>query len=147
MKVTWILVADSTSARFFSVETPSSPLLEFDNLVHTEGRMHDRDITTDLPGRIKSSDGSGHALEQPTDPKKHDTEQFAHEIAHYLSGAHNGNKFEQLVIVASTSFLGLILNQLSAQLKRTVCFELNKNIATQNAADIRKQLPDFIPCG
>jgi protein required for attachment to host cells len=147
MKLTWILVADSTSARFFSVDTPSSPLVEFESLVHTEGRLHDRDITTDLPGRIKSSDGSGHALEQPTDPKKHETEQFAKQIADYLLDAYNANKFEQLVIVASPSFLGLLHSQLSEQIKRRVCFELTKNIASKNPADIRKQLPDFLPCG
>ena len=76
MKLTWILVADNTRARFFTADTPSSALEEIDALIHPEGRLYDRDLTTDLPGRIKSSDEVGHAFEQPTDPKKHESEHF-----------------------------------------------------------------------
>ena len=145
MKSTWILVADNTRARIFTVSTPSSALEEIEDLSHTEGRMHDRELTTDLPGKIKSSDGSGHALEQPTDPKKHEADSFANRVAKHLEAAHNTSKFEQLLIVAEPSFLGLLRHHLSDQLKKRVCFELNKNITTHVAEDIRKHLPDFLP--
>ncbi len=145
MKLTWILVADNTQARFFTADTASSSLEEIDALAHPEGRLHDRDITTDLPGRIKSLDGVGHAFEQPTDPKKHESEHFAKQITDYLLVAHNAHKFEQLVIIAGASFLGLLRNHLPESIKKQVCYELEKNIATQSVADIRKQLPDFLP--
>ena len=145
MKLTWILVADNTRARFFTADTPSSALEEIDELVHPEGRLHDRDITTDLPGRIKSSDGIGHAFEQPTDPKKHESEHFAKLITDHLLDAHNAHKFEQLVIVAGAPFLGLLRTLLPENIKKLVCYELDKSIATQSVADIRKHLPDFLP--
>jgi len=69
MKLTWILVADSTRARIFTADTPSSPLEEIEDFSHTEGRLHDREITSDLPGKIKSAGAGGHTFEQPTDPK------------------------------------------------------------------------------
>ncbi|MEQ1637967.1 MAG: host attachment protein [Methylococcales bacterium] len=145
MKSTWILVADSVQARIFTADSPSSALEEIDTLVHPEGRLHDRDLTSDLPGRIKSSDGVGHAFEQQTDPKKHEAESFARLITDYLLDAHNAHKFEQLLIVAEPTFLGLLRSQLPEQIKKQICFELDKNITTESAADIRKHLPDFLP--
>lgn len=145
MKLTWIIVADNTRARIFSADTPSSPLQEVDDIVHTEGRLHDREMTSDLPGKIKSAGAGGHAFEQPTDPKKHEADNFAHRISHYLEEAHNANKFEQILIIAEPSFLGLLRNQLPEPLKKLVCFELDKNLSAQSAADIRRHLPTFLP--
>jgi len=45
------------------------PLVEIEALAHTEGRLHDREITSDLPGKIKGEGSVGHAFEQPTIPK------------------------------------------------------------------------------
>ncbi len=145
MKLTWILVADNTRVRIFSADTPSSPLQEIDDLVHTEGRLHDREMTSDLPGKIKSAGAGGHTFEQPTDPKKHEAETFAHHVGCYLEEARNANKFEQLLIIAEPSFLGLLRNQLPERLKKLVCFELDKNLTAQSAADIRQHLPTFLP--
>jgi protein required for attachment to host cells len=145
MKSTLILVADNSRARIFTAETPASPLKEIEDLVHTESRLHDREITSDLPGKIKGEGSVGHAFEQRTDPKKHETENFAHQIVHYLEEAHNANKFDQLLIIAEPSFLGLLRNQLPNQIKELVCFELGKNITTHNVDDIRKHLPPYLP--
>ncbi len=145
MKLTWILVADTTRARIFTADTPSSPLEEIEDLSHTEGRLHDREITSDLPGRIKSFGGGGHAFEQPTDPKKHEIDDFAHRIAQYLENAHNANRFEQLMIVAGPTFLGLLRNHLPEQIKKLVRFELNKEVTLLSAADIRQHLPQYLP--
>ncbi|MCX7088571.1 MAG: host attachment protein [Methylococcales bacterium] len=145
MKLTWILVADNARARFFTAESPASALEEMEGLVHPEGRLHDRDMTEDLPGRIKSPGAIGHAFEQETDPKRHEEEHFAKQVAHYLLDAHNAHKFEQLLIIADPTFLGLLRHQLPEHVKKQVCFELAKNITTEGVADIRKHLPDFLP--
>jgi protein required for attachment to host cells len=145
MKSTFILVADNVRARIFTAETPSSPLQEIEALAHTEGRLHDREITSDFPGKIKGEGSVGHAFEQPTDPKKHEADNFAHRIAQYLEEAHHANKFEQLLIIAEPSFLGLLRNQLTEQIKKRVCFELDKNITTHSLDDIRKHLPTYLP--
>jgi protein required for attachment to host cells len=145
MKQTWILVADNARARIFTAATPSSPLEEIEDLTHTAGRLHDREMTTDLPGKIKSTDGGGHAFEQPTDPKKHEADSFALQVAQHLEVAHNANKFKQLLIIAEPSFLGLLRSHLSDQVKKLVSFELDKNITDQNATDIRNHLPEYLP--
>jgi protein required for attachment to host cells len=145
MKLTWILVADTTRARIFTAETPSSPLEEIEDLSHSKSRLHDREITSDLPGRVKSFGAGRHALEQPTDPKKYEAEVFADTIAKYLEEAHNAHRFEQLIIVAGPTFLGLLRSNLPEQIKRLVRFELDKEITTLSAADIRQHLPQYLP--
>jgi protein required for attachment to host cells len=145
MKLTWIVVANSTYVRIFTADTPSSPLEELENFVHTENRLHDREITSDLPGRVKSFGGGGHAYEQPTDPKQHEADNFAHRIAQYLEDAHNENRFEQLIIVADPSFLGRLRNHLQEQIKKLVRLEIDKQITTLTAAEIRQHLPQYLP--
>ncbi len=145
MKLTWILIADSTRARVFTADTPSSPLEEIEDFSHAVGRLHDREMTSDLPGKIKSVGGGGHAFEQPTDPKKHEADNFARNVAQFLEDAHNANRFEQLLIVAAPSFLGLLRNNLPKQIKKLVHFELDKDLTILSAADIRQHLPQYLP--
>lgn len=149
MKSFWILVADSGRARIFTADTPSSALEELEDIAHTEGRLYDREITSDLPGRMRytSSAGNvgGHAYDPASNPKKHEANNFARSIAQHLEEALNENKFAQLVIIAEPSFLGMLRNNLSEQVKKTVCLELDKSITTHSAADIRGHLPTYLP--
>lgn len=145
MKSTWIVVADNTCARIFTADTPASALAEIESLAHLEGRLHDRDMTTDLSGRMKTPNGVGHAFEPATTPKKHEADEFASRLAKHLEAARSTNRFEQLLIVAEPSFLGLLRNRLPDQARKAVCFELDKNITGQSPEEIRKHLPAYLP--
>jgi protein required for attachment to host cells len=145
MKLTWILVADSSRARIFTADTPSSPLEEIEDFSHVESRIHDREITSDLPGRIKSTAGGGHAFEQPTDPKDHEADNFAHLVAKFLQDAHNAKRFDRLLIIAAPEFLGLLRNHLQESIKQLIRFELDKDLTMMSAANIRQHLPQFLP--
>ncbi len=145
MKLTWILIADSTRARVFTADSPASPLEEIEGFAHTESRLHDREITSDLPGKNQGVGKAGHAFEQPTDPKKHEVDTFAHSLAQYLEKAYNENRFEQLIIVAGPVFLGLLRSHLSEHIKKLVRFELNKELTLLSPDDIRQHLPQYLP--
>ena len=146
MTSTWILVADSTRARIFSAESSSSPLVEIDDLVHTEGRLHDREITQDLPGKHKNPGfAGGHAFDESTDPKKHETINFVKRVAHYMEDAHNANRFFRLIVIAEPSTLGLLRNEMPDPVKKLITFELDKNITSLKPEEIRSQLPDYLP--
>lgn len=145
MKNTLIVVADSTRARIFTAETAKSPLQEIETLAHPESRQHDRDITSDLPGRATGAFGSGtHTYETKTDPKQHEVSEFAKEIAAHLEGARNANKLSKLLLVADPAFLGELRTRLSKATYETVVFELDKNLTHQTPEDIRKYLPEFL---
>lgn len=142
MKANWVLVADSSRARFFSMQGAQAELQEFEDDIHPGSRQHDRNITSDLPGKDSGVAGAGgHAYQEQTDPKEYESMAFAKELASHLEEAHNGGEYGQLMIVAAPAFLGELRKQMSDQVKQTVSFELDKNLTTHSAEDIRSHLP------
>lgn len=147
MRKAWIVVADSSRARIFTADTQSSPLQELETLAHPEGRLHEQNMDSDLPGKDAGNGGAGgHAYQDQTEPKEQETINFAKRIARHLDEGRNARKYEQLVVVAAPAFLGELRNQCSSQVEKLVCYELSKNLTTQDAADIRKHLPEYLPC-
>jgi len=144
MKSYWILVADSSLARIFVADTPST-LQEIEVFAHTEGRLHEQDMTSDLPGKDAGVIGAGgHAYQDQIGPKEQEAINFAKSIAKHLDEARNSNKFKKLMIIADPAFLGKLRKQLSEQTQKVVSFELDKNITAHSADDIRKHLPEHL---
>ena len=145
MRKTWVIVADNSRARIFTAETPSSALIEVDSIVHPEARMHDRDITSDLPGRGSGSGGARHSYETETDAKDYENVNFAKRICGFLDDARKSDKFKQLIIVAAPSLLGNLRSGLNDQTRKMVSLELDKNLSQLNPDEIRKHMPEFLP--
>ena len=145
MRKTWVVVADNSRARIFTVETPSSPLIEIDSIVHPEGRMHDRDITSDLPGRGAGSGGSRHSYENETDAKDYENMGFAKRIAGFLDDSRTDDRCKNLVIVAAPGLLGNLRGEMNDQTRKMITLELAKNLSHLNANDIRRHMPEFLP--
>jgi protein required for attachment to host cells len=142
MKSIMVVVADSTAARVFTAESTSSSLIEIETMAHPASRLHDRDITSDMPGKSKGGDGSGgHAYQAETDPKEYEMTEFAKQVADYLDAARSTNQISELLLVASPAFLGELRTHLSEETKKSVVFELDKNLTHHSVEDIRKHLP------
>lgn len=145
MKEFTIVVADSTRARIFTTDSASSPLIEIETMAHPEGKLHDRDITSDLPGKDKGKDGSsGHAYQEETDPKTHELDKFAKRIAVYLEDARNANKLKKVLVVSAPTFLGKLRGHLSSKTSEKIIFELDKNLAHHSIEEIRQHLPKHL---
>lgn len=141
MKPIVIVVADSTRARLFTTDSASSPLTEIETMAHPEGRLHDRDMTSDLPGKNSGGDGSGgHAYQSRTDPKKHELAAFAKRVADHLDKI----PASTLLLVAEPAFLGELRTHLSNATCEKIVFELDKNLTHHSPEDIRKHLPEFL---
>ena len=146
MNSTWLVVADNSRARIFCMESRTSPIEEIKSIVHTEARLHEQNMTSDLPGRGNGNAGAGgHAYQDEVSPKEQENINFAREVANELDSARKENKYKQFVLVAAPEFLGNLRNQLNAQTQKLVCFELAKNLSHLNAAEIRKHLPERLP--
>ena len=145
MKNFTIVVADSTRARIFTTDSASLPLVEINTMAHPEGRMHDRDITSDLPGKDKGSNGSGgHAYQAQTDPKNHELDIFAKRVAVYLDEVRNANKLSNVLLVSAPEFLGELRGHLSSETNSKVIFELDKNLTHHSIDEIREHLPKHL---
>ena len=146
MKLTWLVVADNSKARIFSVDSRMGPIEEIESIVHSEARMHEQNMTSDLPGRSNGKGGAGgHAYQDEVSPKEQENINFARKIANELDAARKNNKFKQFILVAAPGFLGNLRNQLNTQTQKLACFELAKNLSSLNAKEIREHLPERLP--
>ena len=76
--------------------------------------------------------------------QKNESDKFARQIAHYLEPAYLNNKFNQLLLIAEPSFLGLLRKNFSQPIRKLVALELDKNITTHSIGDIRKYLVSYL---
>lgn len=142
MSKTWVLVADSSRARIFRAEGVEGRLVEMKDLAHPEGRLHETELTTDLPGRTFDSHGQGrHAMEEDTPPKRHEAIVFAKQVGGVLEGARTSGDYDSLVLIAEPRFLGLLRDNLSEETIKLVGLQIDKNLVQQAPDAIRERLP------
>lgn len=138
MSFTWVVVADSGKARFFSLEGRSEPMQEMEGMIHTEGRMRDQDEISDRQGGLAGGHGEGgHAFEAPTDLKQHEAEVFARQIADKLEHGRVNHAFNKLILVAPPAFLGTLRHILNEHVQELVSLSLDKNLVAESEAEIR----------
>lgn len=146
MNTTWIVVAESARARVFSRAGKRGTLREIADLSHPESRLHDTELSSDVPGRSFDSHGQGrHGMEQSTDPQDREAQAFAGEIARHVDHGRREGSFEALVLVAPPKFLGLLRSELNKLTRDRVVAEINKNLVEADQKTIEHQLSQAIP--
>lgn len=127
MNNTWVLVANASEARLFSLVKSDLTLIE--KYTHPESRMKGEALASDRGGSYQSdSAGTGHgSYQQPTDPKEYEMDRFAQELAGALNKGRTENQFEELVIVAAPRFHGLVNKHLNGQLSQMVAHHIDKD--------------------
>lgn len=146
MKKTLILVADMAHARLFSAETRTSSLDEIETLDHPESRLHEQELTSDLPGRqIDRTNSSRHSVGNKGVLKKQEAEDFARHISQHLEKTRDKRGYRELIVVAAPSFLGLLRTHMNHTISKMVSWELPKNLVKQDVKSIRQHLPDILP--
>ena len=137
-----IIVADSTRARIFTADSAHSPLNEIETMAHPEGRLHEQEMVSDIPGKSKGG-GGDHRYQEKVEPKEHEMIMFAKRVADYLDEMRKANKLDNLILVAAPDFLGELRTHLSKDTNEKIVFELDKNIAHHSVEDIRKHLSGY----
>jgi protein required for attachment to host cells len=138
----WIVVADRSKARIFTVDDPHGALQEVETLDHPEGREHARDVNADRQGRAFDSSGQGrHAMGTSVEPMEQDAIRFSKEVSEHLRTACHDGRCNRLLLVAGPDFLGLLRKQLNTPPDVRVK-EIDKNLCNFDAREIRSHLPD-----
>ena len=146
MAHSWIVVADASRARIFSSNGNLSEMQEVETLTHPAGRLHEQELTSDLPGRAFDSTGHArHAMGQPVDPKKQEEIVFAKQIADHLDEERKQKTFEHLILIAPPAMLGFLRDSLSAETRKRVTEEIHKDLTQHTLADIKQHLPQHLP--
>lgn len=139
MATTWVLIADSSRARLFSVEKALAPFREIEAFINPEGRARNRDLVSDRQGR---SVGNGPNMDYEVTPKRQQAMMFAKEISEHLKNGRIGGLFHRLYIAAAPSFLGLLRDKLDAPTAELLVDTVSKDLTQLEPEDIRRHFPE-----
>lgn len=138
---TWILVAHRAGARLFENDGPGKGLRRIEEIAHPAGRLENRQIGSDKPGRSFDSHGTGrHALGKEQDPAETLAREFARELTARLEHGRVRNAYARLVLVAEPRFLGMLRSALSPQTQALVGATLDKDLGGVSDHDLPKHL-------
>lgn len=138
----WVIVADKSKARIFTVADPRGALMDEVVLEHPQAREREQTLTSDRPGRSFDSKGQGrHAMGTSVEPDQQETIRFAKQIADHVQAAHNEGRCDRLLLVAGPPLLGLLREPLNT-LTGLRMSEIEKNLGQYDAREIRKHLPE-----
>ena len=142
MSELWVLVADQSKARFFTLSESHSTLLDAGELEHPQARELEQALTSDRPGRSFDSAGQGrHAMGSAVEPGEQERLRFAKQVADHVKAAHNKGQYDRLLLVAGPPMLGLLRDNLKS-LPNLQISEIEKNLGQYDALEIRKHLPN-----
>jgi len=146
-ETTWVLVADSSRARLFRAEGADNRLVEVEDMAHPEGRLHETQLTSDLPGRTFDRFGQGHhAMEEDTPPKRHEAIQFAKRIGARIETARVQGQFTRLALAADPRFLGILRDNLTKESLKLATIQIDKNLVQLPLEQITSHLPARLSC-
>ncbi len=141
----WIVTANASRARIWAAETPAAPLHLVRELEAPEARMHERELTSDLPGRAFDSMGQGrHAMEQEVGPKQAAAQRFARQLTETLAAGARRPGFDKLYLLAAPSFLGLLREQARDKLNGCEVVEMDRDYTSLDGEELRKRLPEYL---
>lgn len=144
MTTTWILVANAGEAKLYANTGISKGLEKIADFDHPDSRKKNSDLVTDRSGHMQSS-GNGHGARQPaTDPKQHEHEIFAREIAHHIELGRTGNQYQRLIIAAEPHFRGLLNNTFSTQVHSLISESLDKDYTKATQKELAGHLEKYI---
>jgi protein required for attachment to host cells len=148
MNAAWIVSANASRARFFSQEHNADRLEEVNDMVNDSVRLQ-TEKHRDQDESLRSASKSQHSVGAPRPqsgyqpnqtPEEHQTELFAKDVAGFLQQGKQEGRFEQIVLVASPEFLGVLRKQLDPNVASAVSLEINKDYTQFSADQLREQI-------
>jgi protein required for attachment to host cells len=141
----WILVAHRGGARLFENKGPGKGLNLLHDIPHPEGRLKNKEIGSDRPGRSFDSHGQGrHALSTEQEPTAHVAEQFAKQLSSILDDGRNQQRYRKLVLVAEPRFLGNLRAALSSPTAALVTATVDKDLGGVEPHNMSRRLENII---
>jgi protein required for attachment to host cells len=139
-----VVVADGGRARILKREGRrfAPQLLELERLERSSAHRHARDMTTDLSGRLSGRIFSSarpanntaprvtarHGAQSDYDPHTVEVERFARQIATRLARLARQRPVQELVLIASPRFLGVLRRSLSNSQRQVVSREIPRDL-------------------
>jgi len=138
-----IVVADQAEAIFYDTPSLQAQPREVAHISDPLAHQHDRDFSSDRPGRsYESVGGQRHAIEREDDPRQREAVRFAKRISRRLDEARRKGEYDELIVVAGPPFLGLMRKELSRPTRERVVHEIRKDLVHSPVESLRRHLPE-----
>lgn len=144
MSSTWIVVADTCRARFFSADKPAGPIREMQTLSNPLARLHEGDLVSDKGGRDSNANGASHGFGSGKSTKDVTANRFAGEVCAKLEDGRRCQAFDKLYVLGAPGFLGMMRKHQSTGVRELISGEIAKDLTTQSPERIRSQLPQYL---
>jgi protein required for attachment to host cells len=142
----WILVANGSRAVCYSRNPRKSDwtLAREAEFEHAESRMKGSELVADRPGGVRGHGNDSTKLVPRTDPRRNEVEQFARELAAHLDGALKAGRYGKLTLVASNPFLGMLVAQLPAGVRRSIDAQLAHDYTQLAPKELQARLKEHL---
>ena len=127
-----IVVADQAEAIFYDTASLRARPKEVARISDPLAHQHNRDFSSDRPGRSYESFGSArHAIAGENDPRQQEAVRFAKRISRRLDTARRSDEFDELIVV-----------ELSKPTRARVVHEIRKDLVHGSVEALRRHLPE-----
>ncbi len=136
----WVVVADQSRARLFKYGHEDGGLVEVEDIVFPEARLHQHEIMSDAAGQAPGRDK--HDSYDPRGAAKaHRRKAFAHAIGERLETKRNAGELGGFYLIAEPGLLGELRATLSDPLVKQLRGEVPHHETQVSGAEIRALLP------
>ena len=143
--ITWVLVAQRAGSQIYQHRGPGKGLDLHATFENEEGRLRDREIDSDRPGRAFDSHRIGrHAMEAHEAPHERIAATFARTMAQTLDESRMKGDFDQLILVAEPRMLGLLRKALGAGTTARVRGSIDKEYLPSDRARLERELGQLL---
>jgi protein required for attachment to host cells len=138
-KHTLFIVANRAGARFV-LRDLRGRFHAIEEIDFPQGKLRDREIDSDRPGRTHDSQGSRHALSHHVSPHEHVAEELAREIAKRAREMRLEDRYNELVLVAEPGFLGVLRSAIDEPTAKLMAEAIHHDLAALPIHDLEKHL-------
>lgn len=149
MTTSWILIANASQAKIY--KTARVKLFNGDGALelvaefgHPQSRQKNADLTADRSGKFQGQNTGSGTFNEAAVPKKVEADQFAKELIKKLNEGRNKNSYQDLIVVASPQFHGILNKHMQGPLEQMVSVNIEKDYTKIAEHDLLKQLQEYL---
>ena len=141
MNNTWIVTANRSGATLFETEGKGKPIRRLQDIPHPKGRLQNKDIDADKPGRAFDSLGQGrHGMSTEHEATEEVAMEFARILAELLNKGRTTHAYGKLVLVAEPRFLGVLRAALEPHTAALVVKTVHKDLPEVSEQELASHL-------
>ncbi|MDB6096143.1 MAG: hypothetical protein JWM09_421 [Francisellaceae bacterium] len=137
----WVLLANASSASFYSVSEKNRHFNLIKKIDHPESKLKERELDTDRPGHFhKAKTTIRGAFEEPLSHKYLQRMDFAKQINLELENGRINSHYKGIIIIAEPHFYGLINTNAPQEVQSMIKFHLPKDYTHYSEKELITQL-------